>query len=159
MINKVILLGRVGKDPETRSLRDGGKMASFSLATSETWRDRNGDRQERTQWHNIVVWNEGLVKVVENYVGKGDLLYVEGVLETRKWQDQKGEDRWTTEVVLKAFDGKIKLMPKGDGKGGGRNDRRDDDRDRGGYRDRREGRSNGGGGSNYSRDLDDEIPF
>lgn len=158
MINKAILLGRVGRDPEFRRLQSGGMVANFSLATSETWRDRNGERQERTQWHNIVVWNEGLVKVIENYVRKGDLLYVEGQIETRKWQDQSGSDRYTTEIVLKAFGGTIKLMPKGarqDGDG-----RRDDDRDRNSYRDRREGRTNGsGGGRSGYMDDDDAIPF
>lgn len=155
MINKVTLLGRVGRDPEIRVLRDGGKVANFSMATSETWKDRNGERQERTQWHNIVVWNEGLVKVVENYVSKGDLLYVEGQLETRKWQDQSGNDRYTTEVVLRAFGGTLKLMPKGTG--GGREDRRDDGRDRG-RRNENRSRDDVGRGGGYAS-MDEEIPF
>lgn len=159
MINKAILQGRVGKDPEVRSTQGGGKVANFTLATSESWKDRNGEWQEKTQWHNIVIWNEGSVKYVENNVRKGDMLFVEGQIETRKWQDQSGNDRWTTEIVIKAFSGSVKKVPTGEKRGGDRDDRRDDrDRDR---RDDRRGRDDDrrGGGGGYSRDLDDEIPF
>lgn len=160
MINKAILQGRVGKDPEVRSTQ-GGKVANLTLATSESWKDRNGEWQEKTQWHNVVIWNEGSVKYVENNVRKGDMLFVEGMIETRKWQDQSGNDRYTTEIVVKAFNGSVKKVPTGEKRGGDRDDRRDDrDRDR---RDDRRGRDNdrGSGGSRggYSRDLDDEIPF
>jgi single-strand DNA-binding protein len=154
MLNKVILLGRLGKDPEIRNLTSGGKVATFSLATSESWKDKSsGERQERTQWHNVVVWNEGLVGVVDRYCKKGDLLYVEGQLETRKWQDKDGNDRYSTEVVLRAFNGTLKLMPKG--KGGGAEDGREEDRGR------QPSSSSGGSKSRRSmaEELDDEIPF
>jgi single-strand DNA-binding protein len=114
-VNKAILLGRVGKDPEIRSTNSGAKIASFSLATSETWK-KDGEKQERTEWHNVVVFNEHLVKVVENYVNKGDQLYLEGQIQTRKWTDKEGKDRYSTEIVLQKFRGEISLIG---GKGGG----------------------------------------
>lgn len=149
----VILCGRLGRDPEIRTAQNGNKVASFSLATTKRWRDDNGERREKTEWHNIVVWNKGLVKVIEQYVKKGSLIHITGELQTRKWQDQNGNDRYTTEVVLN-FDGRLELMPSGDRNNDGENrgsNRRDQDRD-----------SNGGGGrqsQSYSRDIDDEIPF
>jgi single-strand DNA-binding protein len=118
-INKCILVGNVGKEPEIRTLNNGNKVATFSLATSETWRDKNsGERKEKTEWHNIVIFNENLVKVAEQYVKKGTKIYVEGQLQTRKWQDQSGSDRYTTEIVLQNFRGEIQLLgSKGDGQG------------------------------------------
>lgn len=161
-VNKVILVGNVGKDPETRSFSNGGKVCNFSLATSETWKDKqSGERRESTQWHNIAIFNENLIRVVENYVNKGTKLYLEGQLQTRKWQDRDGNDRWTTEVVLQRFRGELVLLDsRGSGGGGG---------DRGGYDQSRNvsDRSSGGGsrsasaqeGPTESFELDDEIPF
>ena len=120
MINKVILLGNVGRDPEIRRTQSGGKFASLSLATSESWKDkRSGERVEKTEWHRVVIFSDALCDLVEKYVTKGRPIYVEGALQTREWQDQHGEKRFTTEVVLKQYGGVIKLL------GGGR---RDDDR-------------------------------
>ena len=110
-VNKVILVGNLGKDPESRSMQNGGKVVSFSIATSESWKDKNtGERQERTQWHNIVVFNENIANVAERYLKKGSKVYVEGQLETRKWQDKDGHDRWTTEVVLRPFAGELTML-------------------------------------------------
>ena len=147
-VNKVILLGRVGQDPEVRTFSNGGQVCSFSLATSKRWKDRNsGEQREKTEWHRISIFAEGLVKVVEQYVSKGSQLYIEGSLETRKWQDKNGNDRWTTEVVLRPFGGELVLLG---GRGGGGSS--------GGG-----GRSSGGGApapsSDEVNDLDDEIPF
>lgn len=114
-LNKVLLIGNVGRDPEIRSLNNGGRVASFSLATSETWKDKStGERREKTEWHRVVVWNDGLVGIVERFVRKGSKLYLEGALETRKWTDQSGVEKYSTEVVLKAFRGEIVLL---DGRG------------------------------------------
>lgn len=118
-INKVILIGHVGKDPEVRSFQSGGRVASFSLATSETWKDKStGERKEKTEWHKISVLNEGILKSVESYVRKGTKLYVEGQLETRKWTDKDGHEKYTTEIVLRPFRGELKLLdglPKSEG--------------------------------------------
>ena len=121
-VNKVILVGNLGKDPESRSMQNGGKVVSFSIATSESWKDKNtGERQERTQWHNIVVFNEGIAKLAEKYLKKGSKVYLEGQLETRKWQDKDGHDRYTTEVVLRPFRGEMTMLEgaKGGGATGG----------------------------------------
>ncbi|WP_018900550.1 single-stranded DNA-binding protein [Rhizobium sp. 2MFCol3.1] len=182
-VNKVILIGNVGADPEIRRTQDGRPIANLRIATSETWRDRNsGERREKTEWHTVVVFNEGLCKVVEQYVKKGAKLYIEGALQTRKWQDQQGQDRYSTEVVLQGF-GSTLTMLDGRGEGGG-------DRSGGGYgggrgsnagggdfgggggygddygspsqssgRGGSGGGSSSGGGGNFSRDLDDDIPF
>ena len=110
-VNRATLLGRLGADPEIRNTQSGGKMATFRMATSETWRDKNtGDRRERTEWHTIVVFSEGLCKIVEQYMHKGDQVLVEGMIKTRKWQDQSGQDRYSTEIVLQGFDSKIVLL-------------------------------------------------
>ena len=110
-VNKVILVGNVGQDPEVRQFQNGGQVASFSLATSETWKDKNtGERKEKTEWHRVSVFSEGLVRVVQNYIKKGSKLYIEGQLETRKWQDKDGQDRYTTEVVLRGFDGTLTMI-------------------------------------------------
>lgn len=162
-INKVILVGNVGKDPETRTFSNGGKVCNFSLATSETWRDKqSGEKRDKTEWHNVAIFNENLVKVVENYVKKGTKLYLEGQLQTRKWQDRDGNDKYTTEIVLQRYRGELVLLDSrnsggGGGGGGGYN------QDRGGY-----GKMDQGGGSRPASamegpkqdfDLDDEIPF
>ena len=110
-VNKVILIGNLGRDPEVRTFPNGGKVCNFSIATSETWKDRNtGERQERTNWHNIAIFNENLGQIAEQYLKKGSKVYVEGQLETRKWQDQGGNDRYTTEVVLRQFRGELTLL-------------------------------------------------
>lgn len=112
-VNKVMLVGNVGKDPEIRRTQDGTPVASFSVATSEKWKDKSsGERKERTEWHNVVVFNEQLAGVVENYVKKGAKVYVEGALQTRKWTDKNGQDRYSTEVVLQKFRGEIQLLDK-----------------------------------------------
>jgi len=163
-VNKVILVGNVGSDPEIRSFNNGGKVANFSLATSENWRDKqSGERKEKTEWHRVAIFNDGLVGIVERYVKKGSKLYIEGKLQTRKWTDRDGNDKYTTEVVLQGFGGTLTMLD-------GRND--------GGG-----ARSGGGGGGGYNQDsvaygnqgqsrsasaqegpaenfdLDDEIPF
>ncbi|OWV95974.1 single-stranded DNA-binding protein [Rhizobium sp. R72] len=172
-VNKVILIGNVGADPEIRRTQDGRPIANLRIATSETWRDRNsGERREKTEWHTVVVFNEGLCKVVEQYVKKGAKLYIEGALQTRKWQDQNGQDRYSTEVVLQGF-GSTLTMLDGRGEGGGSsfgggrgsNAGGGDFGGGGGYGDdygapsQSSGRSSGGSGGNFSRDLDDDIPF
>jgi single-strand DNA-binding protein len=159
-VNKVILIGNLGKDPEVRRLNSGDQVVSFSLATSETWRDKNsGERKERTEWHNIVIFNENLGKVAEQYCKKGTKVYVEGQLQTRKWQDQSGNDRYTTEVVLQRFRGELQLL---DSRGGG--EARDSFSDENGSRsfgrpsgggERKPALSDGGG----TAPIDDDIPF
>ncbi|MFS2174720.1 single-stranded DNA-binding protein [Rhizobium pisi] len=169
-VNKVILVGNVGADPEIRRTQDGRPIANLRIATSETWRDRNsGERREKTEWHTVVVFNEGLCKVVEQYVKKGAKLYIEGQLQTRKWQDQQGQDRYSTEVVLQGFSSTLTMLDgRGDGGGassgfgGGRgsgaggNDYGDD---YGAPAPSSSPSRGGGGGGNFSRDLDDDIPF
>jgi len=115
-VNRVILLGNVGADPEIRRTQAGKPIANIRLATSESWRDANGERKERTEWHTVVCFNEGLCKVIENYVKKGSKIYIEGALQTRKWQDQSGNDRYSTEVVLQGFNCTLTLLdgPKGE---------------------------------------------
>lgn len=148
-INKAIIVGRVGKDPEVKVFQSGGKIASFSLATSEKWKDKSsGETKEKTQWHNVVVKNDALVGIAEKYVKKGDWLYVEGSIETRKWQDQSGADKYTTEIVLSPFNGKINLF--GSNSGSGSQSSGGDTRSAVG----------GGNSSSYgSNAVDDDIPF
>jgi len=162
-VNKVILVGNLGKDPESRSFANGGKVVSFSVATSENWKDKgSGERKEKTEWHNVSIFSEGLAGVAERFLKKGSKVYLEGQLETRKWQDQSGNDRYSTDVVLRQFNSSLVLLDaRGEGGGGG-----------GGY---------GGGGSSYGddqgfgggsskpqsrpqpaafdTDLDDDVPF
>jgi single-strand DNA-binding protein len=150
-VNKVILVGNLGKDPEVRNLGNGKSVANFSIATSETWRDRDGERQEKTEWHNCQVWGENLIKVVEKYLGKGDKVYVEGKIQTRKWEDQDGKDRYSTEIVV--YELKM-LQTKGEG-GSRDRDARDDDRGSRSSRDRDDrGDDRGNRGSSRSRDND-----
>ena len=172
-VNKVILLGNVGADPEIRRTQDGRPIANLRIATSESWRDRNsGERKEKTEWHTVVVFNEGLCKVIEQYVKKGAKLYIEGALQTRKWQDQTGADRYSTEIVLQGFNSTLTMLDgRGEGGGGGAS-RGGDDFGGGSY-----GGGNYGGGNdqpsssrggssrggqpagNFSNDMDDDIPF
>jgi single-strand DNA-binding protein len=147
-VNKVIIVGNLGRDPEVRTFANGGKVVNLNIATSETWRDKaTGDRKERTEWHTVAIFNEPLGKIAEQYLRKGSTVYIEGQLETRKWQDQSGADRYSTEIVLRAFRGELTLLG---GKQSGE-DRGDAGQSSGGYGDN----SNGGGRS----DMDDEIPF
>ena len=162
-VNKVILVGNLGADPEIRRTQDGRPIANLRIATSETWRDRNsGERRERTEWHRVVIFSEGLCKVAENYLRKGAKVYIEGQLQTRKWQDQSGQDRYSTEIVLQGFNATLTMLDgRGEGAaGGGGSDRVPDysggDYDRGGSG---SGGSGGQGGGNFSRDMDDDIPF
>ena len=152
-VNKVILVGNLGRDPEVRTLNSGDRVANFTMATSETWRDRtSGERRERTEWHRVVIFNDNLVKVAENYLKKGSKVYIEGALQTRKFQDQSGAERTTTEVVLQKFRGELAMLD-GKGEGGGR-----DEGDFGGYSSGpRQAAS--GPKETFSADLDDEIPF
>ena len=161
-VNKVILIGNVGADPEIRRTQSGAPIANLRIATSETWRDRNsGERREKTEWHNVVVFNEGLCKVVEQYVKKGAKLYIEGALQTRKWQDQNGNDRYSTEIVLQGFNSTLTMLDgRSGGEGGGPGGGPDDDFGGGGMSG---GGGGGGGGRSASRgskpELDDDIPF
>ena len=161
-VNKVILIGNLGRDPEVRNFPNGGKVCNLRIATSENWKDRNtGERKERTEWHSVAIFSEPLVRVAEQYLRKGSKVYIEGQLETRKWQDQSGADRYSTEVVLRPYTSTLTMLDgRGEGGGnsggggyGGPSD--------GGYEN---GPSDGGfggpsGGGGSSRDFDDEIPF
>ncbi|OAN71747.1 single-stranded DNA-binding protein, partial [Jannaschia sp. EhC01] len=120
-VNKVILVGNLGRDPEVRSFQNGGKVCNLRIATSETWKDKNtGEKRERTEWHSVAIFQEGLVRVAEQYLRKGSTVYIEGKLQTRKWQDQSGNDRYSTEVVLQGYDGVMTMIGgRGDGGGGG----------------------------------------
>ncbi len=154
-VNKVILVGNLGADPEIRRLNSGDPVVNLRIATSESWRDKStGERREKTEWHNVVIFNDNLAKVAENYLKKGSKIYVEGQLQTRKWQDRDGNDKYTTEVVLQKFRGEMQMLDgKGEGGGGGRMD----------------DRSSGSGGGQRQMDgpredfssdtLDDDIPF
>lgn len=174
-LNKVMLIGNLGADPEIRSFQNGGRVANLRIATSETWKDKNtGERQERTEWHTVAIFSDGLVGVVERYVKKGSKVYVEGQLQTRKWQDQNGQDRYSTEVVIRGLNGSLTMLDgaSGGGGGGGRSGG-------GGYGGGGSGNGggNGGGGGGWNQggggsggasggggaggydDLDDDIPF
>jgi len=119
-VNKVILVGNLGRDPEIRSFQNGGKVCNLSLATSENWKDKNsGERKERTEWHRVAIFNEGLVRVCEQYLRKGSKVYLEGQLETRKWQDQNGQDKYSTEIVLRGYGGTLTMLDGREGGGGG----------------------------------------
>jgi len=158
-VNKVILIGNLGKDPEVRSMNSGDKVVNLSIATSETWRDKaTGERKEKTEWHRVVIFNEQLAKVAEQYLKKGSTVYIEGQLQTRKWTDNQGAEKYSTEIVLQKFRGELTMLGgRGDGAGasGGSYGSGGDRMSGGG------GRSGGGGGgrSDFAADLDDEIPF
>mgnify|MGYP001547281901 CR=1 FL=1 len=168
-VNKVILVGNLGRDPEIRSTQDGTRIANLSLATSESWRDKStGDRKERTEWHRVVIFNDRLVDIVERYLKKGSKIYVEGALQTRKWTDNSGQERYSTEVVLQRFRGELTMLDGGRGgegggfSGGGDAPPEDDyAAPSGGSRGARSGGSGGGGGERRPpvAELDDEIPF
>ncbi|MBV9929649.1 MAG: single-stranded DNA-binding protein [Alphaproteobacteria bacterium] len=160
-VNKVILVGNLGDDPESRSLNNGGEVVNLRVATSESWKDRDGQHQERTEWHRVVIFNENLGRVAKQYLRKGSKVYLEGQLQTRKWTDQSGADRYSTEVVLQRFRGELVLL---DSRGGGGSGGGDDYG--GGYGDA--GGGFGGGGSrpqqrpapaSFDTDLDDDVPF
>ncbi len=183
-VNKVILIGNLGADPEIRRTQDGRPIANLNIATSETWRDRNsGERKEKTEWHRVVIFNEGLCKVAEQYLKKGAKVYIEGALQTRKWQDQNGQDKYSTEIVLQGFNSTLTMLDgrgEGGGSDGGSRGGRGGGDFGGGYDSgyggddygqsssqgasrsgggNRGGGSPAGGGGNFSRDLDDDIPF
>ena len=148
-VNKVILVGHLGRDPESRTFQNGGRVCNLRIATSETWKDQRGERQERTQWHSVSILADGLAKIADQYLRKGSRVYIEGQLETRKWQDQSGQDRYTTEVVLRPYNGTLVLL--GDARGG-----RDDGAQAGSQG------SQGGDAGTYGQGGgldDDEIPF
>jgi single-strand DNA-binding protein len=160
-VNKVILVGNLGADPESRSLNNGGEVVNLRVATSEQWKDRDGNRQERTEWHQVVIFNENLGRVAKNYLRKGSKVYLEGQIQTRKWTDQSGNDRYTTEIVLQRFRGELVLLDSREGGGGG---------GRGGYSEDFGGGDDFGGGSPartqsrpqpaaFDTDLDDDVPF
>jgi single-strand DNA-binding protein len=176
-VNKVILVGNLGKDPEVRSFQNGGKVCNLSIATSENWKDKGtGERKERTEWHRVVIFNENLTMVAERYLKKGSKVYIEGQLETRKWTDQSGQEKYSTEIVLRQFRGELTLLDSREGSGGGaygggggggygrsddeygapaaREPARAPSGGGGGF-----GGGGGGGGFAPGPDLDDEIPF
>jgi single-strand DNA-binding protein len=180
-VNKVILVGNLGRDPESRSFQNGGKVVELRIATSESWKDRNsGERKEKTEWHTVKVFNEGLANVAERFLRKGSKVYIEGALTTRKWQDQQGQDRYSTEVVLQGFNSVLTMLDgpgggqSGGGGGGGRDFGGGDDfggGSGGGYGGGGGGRGGSGGGSGgggrggfgqgggFADDLDDDVPF
>ncbi|MEQ1944416.1 single-stranded DNA-binding protein [Mesorhizobium sp. VNQ89] len=169
-VNKVILIGNLGADPESRRLNSGDLVVNLRIATSESWRDKNsGERKERTEWHQVVIFNDQLAKVAEQYLKKGMKVYLEGALQTRKWQDQQGQDRYSTEVVLQKFRGELQMLDaRGQGGeggqvgysgGGGRGSDFGQSSPSEGYGNRGGGGGNRGGGGGASRELDDEIPF
>ena len=164
-VNKVILVGNLGADPEARSLNNGGEVVNMRVATSETWKDRDGNRQERTEWHNVVIFNENLGRVAKSYLKKGSKVYLEGQIQTRKWTDQSGNDRYTTEIVLQRFRGELVLLDSREGGAGG-------GAGRGAFGDDFGGDDFGGGGAGgssrpqsrpqpaaFDTDLDDDVPF
>ena len=160
-VNKVILVGNLGADPESRSLNNGGEVVNMRIATSEQWKDRDGNRQERTEWHNVVIFNENLGRVAKSYLRKGSKVYLEGQLQTRKWQDQSGNDKYTTEIVLQRFRGELVLLDSREGGAGGGG--------RGAFSDDFGGEEFGGAAPSrqqsrpqpaaFDTDLDDDVPF
>jgi single-strand DNA-binding protein len=154
-VNKVIILGNLGRDPEVRTFQNGGKVCNLRIATTESWRDKNsGEKREKTEWHSVAIFQEGLVRVAEQYLRKGSSVYIEGKLQTRKWQDQSGNDRYSTEVVLQGFDGKLVMLGGRNDGGGGQG---------GGYDSGPSGGASGGQSGGFdqgpSGGMDDEIPF
>jgi single-strand DNA-binding protein len=172
-VNKVILVGNLGRDPESRSFQNGGKVVNLRIATSETWKDKNsGERKEKTEWHSVAIFNEGLANVAERYLRKGSKVYIEGALQTRKWQDASGADKYSTEIVLQGFNSVLTMLDgaPGGGSGGGGGGQRDDfggnDDFGGGSSSFGGGASRGGGApasgggrSSFADDLDDDVPF
>ena len=183
-VNKVILVGNLGRDPESRSFQNGGKVVNLRIATSESWKDRNtGERKEKTEWHSVAIFNEGLANVAEKYLRKGSKVYIEGALQTRKWTDQAGVEKYSTEIVLQGFNSVLTMLdgaPGGGGAGGGRSSGGGDDwgasgggDDFSGQSSSRGGGATGGGAGNFNSggqksggfgggfpdDLDDDVPF
>ena len=167
-VNKVILVGNLGADPEVKSFQNGGRICNLRIATSEDWKDRQtGEKKERTEWHSVVLQSDGLVGVAERFLRKGSKVYIEGQLRTRKWQDQSGNDRYTTEISVAGFDGKLGMLDGGKGGSGGGNDGwgsgsgassgagAGGSQSGGGW----QGGSSGFGGGDFSDDLDDDVPF
>ncbi|AQR61383.1 single-stranded DNA-binding protein [Brevundimonas sp. LM2] len=160
-VNKVILVGNLGRDPEIRSMPNGDRIANMSIATSETWRDKSsGERKEKTEWHRVVIFNDNIVKVVENYVKKGSTVYIEGALQTRKWTDKDGVEKYSTEIVVGKFKGELTMLGGRDGGGGGASQggggRSNDDDYSSGFS---TGGANKPSGPRESYDLNDDIPF
>ena len=156
-VNKVILVGNLGADPEARSLNNGGEVVNLRVATSVHWKDKEGNRQERTEWHQVVIFNENLGRVAKNYLRKGSKVYLEGQLQTRKWTDQSGNDKYTTEVVLQRFRGELVLLDSREGAGGGRGAFNEDfDQFGGGDSSRTQKRPQPAA---FDTDLDDDVPF
>jgi single-strand DNA-binding protein len=179
-VNKVIIVGNLGRDPESRSFQNGGKVVNLRIATSETWKDKmSGERKEKTEWHSVAIFNEGLANVAEKFLRKGSKVYIEGSLQTRKWQDQQGQDKYSTEIVLQGFNSVLTMLDGpgggqgGQGGGGGRSGGGSDDwAGGGGDYGSGGGRSGGSGGGNrggggfgggqgggFADDLDDDVPF
>jgi single-strand DNA-binding protein len=181
-VNKVIIVGNLGRDPESRSFQNGGKVVNLRIATSESWKDKNsGERKEKTEWHSVAIFNEGLANVAERYLRKGSKVYIEGALQTRKWQDKDGQDKYSTEIVLQGFNSVLTMLdgPQGGGGGGGSvGSGRDEWGGGGGGDDAFAGQSGRGGGGNFNSggqrsnaargkdfgggfadDLDDDVPF
>ena len=178
-VNKVILVGNLGRDPESRSFQNGGKVVNLRIATSETWKDKNsGERKEKTEWHSVAIFNEGLANVAERYLRKGSKVYIEGALQTRKWQDAQGQDKYSTEIVLQGFNSVLTMLDGAPGSGGAAMG--NGPRDFGGARDDFGGNddfgggsssfggganrgsgapASGGGRSSFADDLDDDVPF
>jgi single-strand DNA-binding protein len=159
-VNKVILIGNLGADPEIRRTQDGRPIANLRVATSETWRDKTtGERREKTEWHRVVIFNEGLCKIAEQYLKKGSKVYLEGSLQTRKWQDKDGQDRYSTEVVLQGFNSQLTMLDTRGGSGGSAADSSEGDFGSSGPSAARERRPAMAGGGGKRDDMDDEIPF
>lgn len=156
-VNKVIIVGNLGRDPEVKSFPNGGKVVNLRVATSESWRDKQtGERKEKTEWHSVAIFNENLAKIAEQYLRKGSTVYLEGALETRKWQDQTGQDKYSTEIVLKAFRGELTLLGGGQqSQGGGQSY----DQSPQGYQQPQPQSGYGAGGRPSNNDLDETIPF
>jgi single-strand DNA-binding protein len=159
-VNKVILIGNLGADPEIRRTQDGRPIANLRVATSDSWRDKTtGERREKTEWHRVVIFNEGLCKIVEQYLKKGSKVYLEGALQTRKWQDKDGHDRYSTEVVLQGFNSSLTMLDGRGGGAGGSGGGGDDDFGSSGPSAPRERKPAMAGAGGKSDDMDDEIPF
>ena len=159
-VNKVILIGNLGADPEIRRTQDGRPIANLRVATSESWRDKTtGERKEKTEWHRVVVFNEGLCKIIEQYLKKGSKVYLEGALQTRKWQDKEGQDRYSTEVVLQGFNSQLTMLDTRGGGGGASADSSDGDFGSSGASGGGQRKVAASGGGGRGGDMDDEIPF
>ncbi|MEO8141629.1 MAG: single-stranded DNA-binding protein [Sphingomicrobium sp.] len=159
-VNKVILVGNLGADPEARSLNNGGEVVNLRVATSETWKDKEGNRQERTEWHQVVIFNENLGRVAKSYLRKGSKVYLEGQIQTRKWTDQSGADRYSTEIVLQRFRGELVLLDsRGEGGGGGGGYNQSGGYDEGGFGGGQQRQQSRPQPAAFDTDLDDDVPF